>query len=271
VRENNPITKVLFLGDIFAKAGRNVLRDYLPWLKADLGADLVIANGENAAGGRGITSAIAEELFGYGIACLTGGNHSFQMKEIEGYLEREPRVLRPANYPDPCPGGSWTIIESLAGRKVAVGNLMGRVFIPFSLDCPFKAADKILRQMRDEGGEKIITIIDFHAEATAEKKALAYYLDGKVSAVLGTHTHVQTADAQILPKGSAYITDLGMTGPHDSIIGMESQAVLKSFLLGRKQTFHEAKGLPSMQGVIMSFGEDGKAIDIKPVNHPKVF
>ncbi|MDR2461465.1 MAG: YmdB family metallophosphoesterase [Deltaproteobacteria bacterium] len=262
---------VLYLGDIFGKAGRNVVRDFLPELKRQLEVDLVIANSENAMGGRGISPSLAEELFGYGIACLTGGNHSFYAKEIEPYLENEPRLLRPANYPDPCPGNFYAILDTHQGFKVAVGNLMGRVFIPFSLDCPFKAADKMLQRMHQEGGDNLITIIDFHAEATAEKKAMAFYLDGKVSALVGTHTHVQTSDAQILPQGTAYITDLGMTGPQKSIIGMEPKPVLKSFLLGRKFSFHEAKSNPSMQGALMSFGEDGKAVAIETFNYPKVF
>jgi metallophosphoesterase (TIGR00282 family) len=262
--------RILFLGDIFSNAGRKTVRDYLPEIVRTEKIDLALANGENASGGRGLAPPAADELLSFGLKALTGGNHSFQFKEIESYMGGERPVVRPYNYPEPCPGKGWVMISGPGGIKVALGNLMGRVFIAFSLDCPFRAADKMLAEMKEAGAQ--ITILDFHAEATAEKKALAYYLDGRVGAVLGTHTHIQTSDHQILPKGTAYMTDVGMSGPHDSIIGMESENVIKSFLYGRRFAFSASSKLPSLQGVVMDFDdEDFRAKSIKPLNYPEVF
>jgi metallophosphoesterase (TIGR00282 family) len=261
--------RVLFLGDIFGRPGREVIRDYLSGLVAREGIDLVLANGENASGGKGILPRDAKLLFGYGVDALSGGNHSFHHRESGPFYDEDVRTIRPANYPDPCPGRGWTVIEGPSGRKVGFGNLMGRVFIPFSLDCPFKAADRMLAEMQAAGCWT--TVIDIHAEATAEKKAIAVYLDGRAGAVVGTHTHIQTSDCQILPKGTAYMTDVGMTGPHDSVIGMDFKAVLKSFMLGRRHSFTAATRMASMEGAVIDFGGDGKALYVRPVNCPNIY
>jgi len=213
--------KVLVVGDVVGKLGRQAVARLLPHLKRSLGLDLVIANGENAAGGKGLTPATAQELFQAGADIITSGNHIWAYRDIYAYLDSEPRLLRPLNYPLGSPGSGV-----YRGRGVAVINLMGRVFMPGDLDCPFRAADQALAQL--EGSPVIV--VDMHGEATSEKVALAWYLDGRVSAVVGTHTHVSTADARILPKGTAYVTDVGMVGPRDSVIGMGVEEVIQRFL-----------------------------------------
>jgi metallophosphoesterase (TIGR00282 family) len=261
--------RILFLGDIFGRAGRELISSRLSALVKREGVDIVLANAENTSGGKGLLPAHAKELFGWGIAAVSGGNHSFQHKESSQFYDDDHRAVRPANYPDPCPGRGWTVVEAPSGERIGFGNLMGRVFIPFSLDCPFKAADKMLQAMAEAGCWT--TIVDFHAEATAEKKAMGLYLDGRAGAVIGTHTHVQTSDSQILPKGTAYLTDAGMTGPHGSVIGMESKAVLKSFILGRRHNYTPSKAMASMQGALMELGVDGKASSIRCVSDPDLF
>jgi metallophosphoesterase (TIGR00282 family) len=263
------MVRILFLGDIFSQTGRELVRDELPAHKYREKIDLALANGENASGGRGITRDCVRDLLSYGLSALSGGNHTFQQDGSEALLTDEPRALRPFNYPDPCPGRGWILLTAPGGEKVALGNLMGRVYINTSLDCPFRAADRMLSEMREAGAE--VTIIDFHAEATAEKKALGCYLDGRVGAVLGTHTHVQTADPQLLPGGTAFITDVGMTGAQDSVIGMEKNEVVLSFVFGRRYRYKPSKQCGSMEGVIMEFDANGKATEIKPVNWPQVF
>jgi metallophosphoesterase (TIGR00282 family) len=233
------------------------------------GADLALANGENASGGHGVTRDNARELFAAGLAALSGGNHTFQQTGTEALLSDEPRVLRPYNYPEPCPGRGWIMLEAGGGVKVAFGNLMGRVFFKGSLDCPFRAADRMLAEMAEAGAA--VTIIDFHAEATAEKKAMGWHLDGRAGAVVGTHTHVQTADLQILPGGTAYITDAGMTGPQDSVIGMERGNAVLAFIDGRRHQLKPASSGCSMAGVVLGFSDDGRAVSAKALNHPKVF
>ncbi|MDR0548726.1 MAG: TIGR00282 family metallophosphoesterase [Deltaproteobacteria bacterium] len=260
------MTKILFLGDIFAKTGRHLVREFLPSLKAELGLDLAIANAENAAGGRGLTKSIAQDLFSYGLAALSGGNHTFQQKDFVQELDQDPRLIRPANWPAPCPGRGLTILD-VGTVKIGFLNLMGRIFMnPNLIDCPFKAADQILAEAKAAGAK--ITILDFHAETTSEKKALAHYLDGRLSALVGTHTHVQTADAQILPKGLAYMTDAGMTGPHDSIIGMDKEAVLNFFLTARPHSFKPANSGGRLEGVVLEFDEDGRAVNISSIKRP---
>ncbi|MDR2612930.1 MAG: YmdB family metallophosphoesterase [Deltaproteobacteria bacterium] len=261
--------RVLFLGDVFALPGREIVRTHLPGLVEREGIDLVLANGENASGGKGLLPRDARALYSCGIAALSGGNHSFQHKESSPFYDEDRRAIRPANYPDPCPGRGWTLVECPGGERLGFGNIMGRTFIPFSLDCPFKAADRMLDEMSRACCWS--SVIDFHAEATAEKKAMAFYLDGRVGALLGTHTHVQTSDAQILPGGTAYLTDAGMTGPHGSVIGMDPKAVLKSFILGRRHAYAASKAMASMQGAIMEFGGDGRAVSIRIVNEPDIF
>jgi metallophosphoesterase (TIGR00282 family) len=263
------MVRILFLGDIFSQTGRNLVRDELSPLISQERIDIALANGENASGGRGITKDKAKELLSYGLSALSGGNHTFQQSGSEAFLDEEPRVLRPFNYQEPCPGRGWILIRAPGGEKIALGNLMGRIYITIPLDCPFRAADRMLLEMREAGAA--VTIVDFHAEATAEKKAMGYSLDGRVSAVVGTHTHVQTADAQILPGGTAYITDVGMTGAQGSVIGMEKNEVILSMMDGRRHQFKPSTIDGSMEGVIMDFDEAGKACSIRSVNFPKVF
>jgi metallophosphoesterase (TIGR00282 family) len=257
--------RILFLGDIFARTGRELVGSLLRPFMSEEGVDLALANGENAAGGLGLTADTAKELLGHGLSALSGGNHTFRNKEMETFLESEAdRLIRPANYPPPCPGRGWTMLEEGEnGQKVAFGNLMGRIYMGPGLDCPFRAADAMLEEMGEAGA--LITIIDFHAEATSEKKAMAFYLDGRLGALLGTHTHVQTSDADILPKGTAYMTDAGMTGPHLSAIGMGHEEVLRSILSGRLSRFKPAKEGGAMEGALMDFDERGKALSIKAV------
>jgi metallophosphoesterase (TIGR00282 family) len=242
--------------------GRRIVRNRLKGLKRDLGADLTIVNGENAAGGAGLTTATAEELFAAGAEVITTGNHVWDKREVLGLLEREPRVLRPANYPAGSPGRGATIVTS-AGVKVAVVNLMGRVFMPLT-DDPFAAADHILTELRDQAR---IVIVDFHAEATSEKSAFAWFLDGRVSAVLGTHTHVATADARVLPGGTAFITDVGMTGPFDSVIGVKKEQAIERFRTSRSTPYETAEGDVRLAGVILDLDpHSGRATAIARVD-----
>ncbi|MDR2455068.1 MAG: YmdB family metallophosphoesterase, partial [Deltaproteobacteria bacterium] len=252
--------RILFLGDIFASTGRLLVERRLSGLIGREGLDLCLANGENAAGGVGLTAQTAGELFDSGLEALSGGNHTFKYKDLVPLLNNDPRLIRPANYPDPCPGKGWTILETAGGVKVGFGNIIGRVFMGPAFDCPFKAADRMLEKMREAGAQ--ITIIDFHAEATSEKMAMAWHLDGRLGALLGTHTHVQTADAFIWPKGLAYISDVGMTGPHLSVIGMRPEETIATLATGRIHRFSPAKGRPILQGVILDFDDGFKAAAI---------
>jgi metallophosphoesterase (TIGR00282 family) len=261
--------RLLFLGDVFGRPGRTVIRDLLGELVALERADVVVANAENASGGKGLMPRDGKARFACGIAALTGGNHSFQHKESALYYASEPRTVRPANYPGPCPGRGWTSVEGPGGIKIGIANLMGRVFLNFALDCPFRAADRLIDEMAREGCTA--TVLDFHAEATAEQMGMGLYVDGRVGAVVGTHTHVQTTDARILPQGTAFMTDLGMCGPHGSIIGMEPNAVMRNLVLGRRHAFKPAKALAAMHGALIEFDDDGRALSIKPVSYPDVF
>lgn len=250
---------VLFLGDIIGRPGRAALKKLLPGIVRRFSADLVIANGENAAGGVGITEEVGRELFNQ-VHVLTSGNHIWDKKEVLAYLEKEPRLLRPANYPPQNPGRGSYLVEGDNGWKAAVLNLQGRVFME-PIDCPFRTADTEVHKLREATP---VVIVDFHAEATSEKQALGWYLDGKVSAVVGTHTHVPTADARILPQGTAYITDVGMVGGRDSVIGIKKGQALARFLTARPQRFE-----PEKDGVHISFVfievevESGKALSIR--------
>ena len=239
--------KILFIGDIIGRPGRNAVRDGLPGLKNKLKIDFVIANVENAAGGFGITQSVAEELFSLGIDVFTSGNHVWDKKEAVTYITKESRLLRPANYPADVPGFGSIVMKTLSGEKVAVLNVSGRVFMP-PLDCPFKAAKKELPALKEETNA---IIVDFHAEATSEKSAMGWYLDGEVSAVIGTHTHVQTADEKILPKGTAFITDAGMTGPVNSVIGVNKEQIVTKFLTSIPTRFETAKGETIFSGVLL--------------------
>lgn len=228
---------ILFIADIFGRPGREAIRDHLTQILEEEAIDLCIANVENSAGGNGVTPSLAYEFFKMGIHVLTSGNHIWDRKEILEYLDDEPRLLRPANYPSTAPGSGLFVGKNNQNITYAVINLQGRIFMP-AIDCPFQIGQELVDSLRPE--TKVI-LIDFHAEATAEKQALSWYLDGKVSAVLGTHTHVATSDERILPKGTAYITDVGMTGPHDSIIGVKRDIIEPKFVHQIPARFEPAK------------------------------
>lgn len=256
--------RMLFIGDIFGQPGRRMVRDALPALRDEHHPELVIANAENAAAGFGITPALAEELLDLGIDALTSGNHIWDKKEILAYLTDRPdgRLLRPANYPSGAPGRGLYVGRTSAGLTYAVINLQGRVFMP-SIDCPFRAADALLAQIPPEVKLKIV---DFHAEVTSEKMAMGWYLDGRATAVVGTHTHISTADETILPHGAAYITDTGMTGPYDSVIGMEKQGVIEKFLDQLPRRFDVAKDDVRLSGVLIEADpETGRARAIQRI------
>jgi len=229
--------RILFVGDVVGAPGRRIVRERLRGLQRDVGADLTIVNGENAAGGAGLTTATAEELFAAGAEVLTTGNHVWDKREALTLLDREPRILRPANYPEGSPGAG-VIVVTVAGTRVAIVNLMGRVFMPL-VDDPFRAADRILGELR---GSAPVVLVDFHAEATSEKLAFGWYLDGRVAAVLGTHTHVATADARVLPGGTAFMADVGMTGPFDSVIGVKKEQAIERFRTSRSIPYETADG-----------------------------
>jgi len=235
--------RVLFIGDVIGRPGRKALKEHLSALVRKYDPSLIVANAENAAGGIGLTEKIAEELF-ESVDVLTSGNHIWDKKEALDLLKKEPRLLRPANYPSQNPGQGTYVFSDTQGRKIGILNLQGRVFME-PIDCPFKAADRELATLREITA---VILVDFHAEATSEKQALGWYLDGKVSAVVGTHTHVPTADERILPAGTAYITDIGMVGGYNSVIGIKRDQAISRFLSSRPQRFE-----PSKEGMIFSF------------------
>jgi hypothetical protein len=248
--------KLLFVGDVVGKPGRRAVQELLPRLVDRHRADYVVVNVENLAGGFGVTPEVLAELADLPIDCYTSGNHVWDKKEVAELLEREPRLLRPANYPDGNPGRGLHVGETPGGIPVATINLEGRVFMN-ALDSPFAAADRLLAGL--DGRVKVV-FVDFHAEATSEKQALGFYLDGRVSAVVGTHTHVPTADERILPKGTAFLTDAGMTGPYESIIGVRVDKVLKRFLLQTPSSFEVAKKDVRLAAVVVDVDEEtGKA------------
>lgn len=244
--------KILFIGDIVGEAGRKALTLALDNIVNRYKVDMVVANIENAAGGFGITPKVAEELFNQGIHVMTSGNHIWDKKEVKDYLKREKRLLRPANYPEGVIGYGSGVFETLYGDKIGIINLSGRVFMG-TLDCPFQVAKREIEKLKKET-ETIL--IDFHAEATSEKLALGWYLDGKISGLIGTHTHVQTADEQILPQGTAYITDIGMTGPILSVIGINKEQAIERFLTQTPIRFDIAKGPVQFNGVIIEINEE---------------
>ncbi|PYS94840.1 MAG: TIGR00282 family metallophosphoesterase [Acidobacteria bacterium] len=243
--------RIILIGDINGKAGRQILRARLPSLVAERQVDFSVANVENAADGFGVTPDLAEEFFDCGLDCLTSGNHIWDKAEIMDYIPGERRLLRPLNYPDSQPGSGAYVGESPGGVPVAVVNLMGRVFMP-PCENPFKTIDAALPRLRERAR---VILVDMHAEATSEKSAMGWHLDGRVSAVVGTHTHVQTADETILPGGTAYITDLGMTGAYDSVIGIEKELALKRFLTGMPVRYATAKRDPRLCGVLLDVDE----------------
>jgi hypothetical protein len=243
--------KLLFVGDVVGKAGRQILEQKLPSLIDRHLVDLVVVNAENAAAGYGLTLAVMEELYDAGAQVLTSGNHIWDKKEILGALSRDKRLLRPHNYPAGLPGRGYGIFETAAELKVAVVNLEGRVFMK-NLDCPFKTADRILEEI---SGQVDMILVDFHAEATSEKQALGHYLDGRVSAVIGTHTHVQTADEKILAGGTGYLTDAGMTGAQDAVIGNQKELALQRFLTQLPVRLEVAKKDPLLCAVLLTIDE----------------
>jgi hypothetical protein len=256
--------KILIVGDIVGKPGRELVRKGLRRLVAHHGVDLVIANAENSAAGFGVTKDIGDTLLEAGIDVMTSGNHIWDKKEVIEYIRNEPRLIRPANYPAGVPGRGSYVAETSDGRAVGVINAMGRVFM-VNIDDPFAV---VLREIDAMRHRTRVIIVDFHAEATSEKAAMGWHLDGKVTAVVGTHTHVQTADERVLPNGTAYVTDLGMTGPHDSIIGMEIEPSLSRFLTGMPSRFEPASGNPRLNGVVIDADErTGKANGITRLSY----
>lgn len=243
--------KLLFIGDIVGEPGRRAVRTLLPVLRERFGLGFVVANAENSAGGNGVTAATAQEIFAAGVDVITSGDHVWDQKEIVGLLARDPRVLRPANYPPGVVGSGAVIVERPSGPPVAVLNLQARTFMP-PLENPFLVAQTEVGRLR---GRTPILFVDFHGEATSEKIAMGRMLDGQVSAVIGTHTHVQTADEWVLPKGTAYLSDAGFTGPHDSVLGREVEPIIKRFLTQMPQRFEVASGRVLLQGAVVDIDE----------------
>lgn len=256
------VMKILFIGDIVGKPGRRAVRELLPEVIEEHRIDLVIANCENAAAGFGVTGEVVEELYRCQVDVLTSGNHVWDKKEILEVLDGYETLLRPANYPPEAPGRGSVVTTAPDGISVGVINLSGRVFMQ-PLDCPFRTADREIGLMKNKAG---VIIVDMHAEATSEKIAMGCYLDGRVTAVLGTHTHVQTADEQILPGGTGYITDVGMTGPFDSVIGIRKESILQRFLLQMPNKFDVAKKDVRLQGVTVEIDGEGRAAGIERIS-----
>lgn len=254
------MTRLLFIGDIVGRPGRELLRRGLSALVSHYRVDLVIANVENAAAGFGVTPDIADDFLSYGVHVMTGGNHTWDKKEIIPYFAERPQLLRPLNMPAGTPGRGSYIARATNGVPVAVINAMGRVFMT-AIDDPFRVVADEIAGLRSEAR---IVFVDFHAEATSEKVAMGWHLDGRATAVVGTHTHVQTADERVLPQGTAYISDVGMTGPHDSVIGVERSAIIQRFLTGMPQRFETATENPRLNGVVVEADErTGRAVSIE--------
>lgn len=250
---------LLMIGDVFGEPGRKAVFGLLPRLKAEYDVDFTIANVENAAGGAGVTPPIARALLDGGVDVLTSGNHIWDKKEIVEFITKENCLLRPANYPPGTPGVGAVVLKAGA-HKVGVLNLMGRIFMP-TLDCPFRKADEELPRLREETP---VIVVDMHGEATSEKQAMGWYLDGRASAVLGTHSHVQTADERILPAGTAYCTDLGLTGPVDSVIGIAKEIAIQRFVSQMPARFEPARGPTRLQGAVVRVDpETGRALEIR--------
>ena len=251
--------KVLMVGDVVGSPGRRMFKREVPRLRAELGLGGVIVNAENAAAGSGITASLAQDFFDAGADAITLGDHTWGQKEFAGQISSLERIVRPANYPAECPGRGWTMVTTPTAR-FAVANLQGRVFMQ-PVDCPFKAAERVLNEIPKD----VAVFVDFHAEATSEKMTFAHFFDGRVTAVAGTHTHVQTSDAMLLPKGTAYITDLGMTGPYISSIGRDLKPVTKKFTTGIPARFEVAEGPCVLEGAIVEFDPSTrKASSIEP-------
>ena len=256
--------RILFIGDIVGKPGRDLIRRGVGPIVEHHQVDLVVANAENAAAGSGITRELGDQILASGVDVMTSGNHIWSKKEAIDYIGTEPRLLRPANFPAGVPGNGSYLARSADGRTAGIVNVMGRVFMQ-QLDDPFVA---VMREIEALRARAKVILVDFHAEATSEKAAMGWYLDGKVTAVIGTHTHVQTADERILPKGTAFLTDVGMTGPHDSIIGVEIEPALSRFLNGMPSRFEPATANPRLNAVIIDADEKtGRAEDIERLSY----
>jgi metallophosphoesterase (TIGR00282 family) len=255
------LIKIFFIGDIVGRPGRRIVKTFLQNIINTEMIDLVIANGENSAGGFGINQQICQELLAAGVDVITMGNHTWDNKEVYQVLERERRLIRPANYPGGTPGEGYYIAETQKGVQVGVVNILGQVFLE-PLACPFQAANECIADIKKKTN---IIIVDFHAEATSEKTALGWYLDGRVSAVLGTHTHITTADERILPKGTGYITDVGMTGPSNSILGIDPNIVIKKFITHLPARFEVASGPIELNGIILEINDSGATTAIRRV------
>jgi metallophosphoesterase (TIGR00282 family) len=256
--------RILMIGDIVGRPGRELVRQGLASLVEHHAVDVVIANAENAAAGFGITREIGDQLLDWGVDVMTSGNHIWDKKEALDYIGTEPRLLRPANYPAGAPGNGAYLARTKDGQSVGVINVMGRVFMPL-LDDPFAVVLKEIEALKTRAR---VIVVDFHGEATSEKIAMGWHLDGKVTAVIGTHTHVQTADERILPGGTAYLTDVGMTGPHDSVIGVEIEAALGRFIKGLPTKFDTATGNPRLNAVVVEADEQtGRATDIERISY----
>ena len=254
--------KILVLGDVVGKPGRKAIADFVPLLRAEHDPEIVIANAENAAGGFGLTPEIAGQLLNAGVDVLTLGNHAWSKKEITEYLEVESRLLRPANFPPGLPGRGFGVFEGASGVRIGVANLIGRTFM-VPVEDPFRTADAILKEIHEQTK---IAIVDMHAEATSEKVAIGWYLDGRATAVIGTHTHVQTSDERVLPEGTAYITDTGMVGPRDSVLGLRTDLVIERFLTQVQTRIEVASGPYIVNGVIVEADtETGRAVGISRI------
>lgn len=253
--------KVLFIGDVVGNPGRKALKELINPLKKELNIDFCIANGENSAGGSGITYVVAQEIYKAGIDAITLGNHTWSKREITNFIDEDPRIVRPANYPPQLPGKGSTVIEGPAG-KIGIVNVMGRVYMD-NIDCPFRAVENEIEYLKSF--VKVI-IVDIHAEATSEKSAMAWYLDGRVSCVLGTHTHVQTSDERILPFGTGFITDVGMTGPYEGILGVDRNIIIEKFITGMPLKFEIARGSLQFNAVQLDIDEkNGKTLSINRI------
>lgn len=256
--------RILFLGDIVGRPGRAAVKKHLAEARAQTGADYVFANAENASGGLGLSADGAKELLGAGLDLLTGGNHIWKFKDMPSFMAREERLIRPANFPPGLPGRGMHVVRKEGLPPVAVLNLMGRTYMQ-AIDCPFRAADALLAALEVEAPDVRVRLVDFHAEATSEKAGLGWHLDGRVSAVLGTHTHVQTNDARLLHHGTAFLTDLGMCGPVDSCLGMTVAPILRKFLTSAPERFEVAGGPVALNGAILDIdAATGRAEAIAP-------
>ncbi len=254
--------RILFIGDIVGKPGVQIVTDSLEGIRRELSVNLVIANGENAEGGSGITPSIYRKLIAAGVDCITLGDHIYRKKDIIDILDKQTNIVKPANFPPEAPGKTWAVVETDTGKKVAVFSAMGRVYMR-PVDCPFHAVDRVLSEIPDDVK---IRVCDFHAEATSDKHLMGRHLDGRVSAVLGTHTHVQTADEQVFPGGTAYISDVGMTGPHESILGRKIENVLQATITFRPIPFSVAKNDVQICGALVEVDpQSGKAQGISRV------